>query len=336
MIVGRTPDMLSHLQLSQANRSLATRLSTAGTELTTGIRSDLIDASGGNLRGLYGLESGIAELTTRTDLLSQASQRAGVTQAALQSITDITETLGPELLGAVGIGDLGTGKVLAEEARNAFGVTVHALNTEYGGRNLFSGTASDTAPLIAPETILADLQAAVDATATTADALAAIDTYFNDPAGGFYTSVYQGSADDAPRVDLGNGTSAAYASRADHDALRATMQALATAVMATDSSFSASGPAQLLMYQTAGDGLGDARVALNTLQHSVGVQEERIETAVTSTAAELSALELARSEIVAADPYETAALFTALEAQLGALYNVTVRLSEMSLSTYLR
>ncbi|WP_118137345.1 flagellin [Oceanicella sp. SM1341] len=335
-MIGTTPDLLSHLRLSRSNASLSAALERAGTELTTFRKSDILEATGGDPRRLYGIETRIARLTARTDTLSLAASRASLSQSSLQTISAATVDIGVDLLAEIGRQDLTSARTEASQARNALGSVIGALNASFAGRSLFSGAAVDTAPLISSEEMIAELRTLVDAAPDVPSALAAIDTYFNDPAGGFATSAYRGATQDAPPVETDDGEFADYAPRADADPLRAIMQGLATAVMAVESDFSADPGSQTLLLQQAGDEIVNARLAVVELGNALGVQEARIEEAATSTAAEQAALELARSGIIAVDPYEAAARFAELQGQLDSLYTVTARLTSMSLTSYLR
>ncbi|QDL94739.1 hypothetical protein FDP22_22980 (plasmid) [Paroceanicella profunda] len=335
-MIGTTPDLLSHLRLSRSNASLSAALERAGTELTTFRKTDILEATGGDPRRLYGIETRIARLTARTDTLSLAASRSALTQSSLQTITATTVDVGIDLLAEIGRNDLIAARTEAGQARNGLGSVVSTLNASFAGRSLFAGAAVDTTPLISSEDMIAEIRTLVDAAPDATSALAAIDTYFNDPAGGFATSAYRGATQNAPAVETGDGEYADYALRADAEPLRRIMQGLATAVMAVESDFADDAPAQALLLQDAGTVIVNARLAVVELGNALGVQEARIEDAATRTTAEQSALELARSEMIAVDPYETAARFAELESQLASLYTVTSRLTSMSLTLYLR
>ena len=79
-----------------------------------------------------------------------------------------------------------------------------------------------------------------------------------------------------------------------------------------------------------------ARDGLTSLRARIGLAEERIDHASTRIAAERTALEIARNDIVGADPYETATKLQEVERQLQTLYTMTGRMSELSLTNYLR
>jgi len=75
---------------------------------------------------------------------------------------------------------------------------------------------------------------------------------------------------------------------------------------------------------------------LITLREGLGYVEQQIETAAARNTAESTAFEINRNAIIAADPYEAATRFQALEGQMEAIYLMTSRLSTMRLQNYLR
>ena len=85
----------------------------------------------------------------------------------------------------------------------------------------------------------------------------------------------------------------------------------------------------------AGKRVASAATPLTMRRADVGLLEQAVERAASRNAAEATAMSLARSDILAADPYETASALTQTEASLQNLYALTVRLSRLSLTDYL-
>jgi len=75
--------------------------------------------------------------------------------------------------------------------------------------------------------------------------------------------------------------------------------------------------------------------ALTALQARLGVAQERISSAEIRNAAESSALQIARSDLLAIDPYDTATALQATQTQLETLYSITARLTRLNLTDYL-
>ena len=86
----------------------------------------------------------------------------------------------------------------------------------------------------------------------------------------------------------------------------------------------------------AGETMITSQGELAVLQAHIGTVESRIEDAKIINSAEGAALDLARSEMLGVDPYETATKLENTQTQLETLYALTARLSRLSLVDFLR
>ena len=64
--------------------------------------------------------------------------------------------------------------------------------------------------------------------------------------------------------------------------------------------------------------------------------EAQIDAAQARNANESFALQIARNDLVSADPYETASKLQETEAQLEMIYTITARMTRLSLLDYMR
>lgn len=336
-MISSVPDLLTGFGLQRGGAEMRQRMEDVSVEITTGRAEDLYAASGGDLARLYAIEDKLGRLTARGDRLALADARAEASQNALADLEASLGTLGLDITGALGLGDIRDARIHGDTARDAFSAAVTALNSSFAGRSLFAGAATDSAALADGEVMLAQIALAVDATTTVADALTAIDDYFNAAGGGFETGGFLGDAADAPAVELGNDTRLAYGRRGDEAEIRSVLQGLATLVIGVEHPIATAGLVETEAVLAAGatrligaaDGITDIRAAL-------GSDQARIEDALTRTAAERSATEIARAKMVTRDPYEAASEFQALEAQMQSVYAVTARLAGLSLTNFLR
>lgn len=336
-MINSVPDLLSGLGLQRGAAQMRLRMETVSVEVATGRQADLYAASGGDLARLYATEAKLEQLTAQADRLALADARAEASQNALADVQTGIGTLGVDIAGALGLGDIRDARIHANTARDAFSATVTALNASFGGRSLFGGAATDSAALIDGETMLAQITLAVDATANVVDALAAIDTYFNDALGGFETAGFQGSALDAPAVELGNDTRLDYARRADEQPIRDILHGLATLVIGAEHPIATAGAVETeAILRDGADRLIAATDGLTGIRAALGSDQARIEEALGRGGAERSATEIARARMVARDPYDAASEFQALEAQMQSVYAVTARLAGLSLTNFLR
>jgi flagellar hook-associated protein 3 FlgL len=330
------PDLLSLARLTAGGAELRRRLEAAGAEVSSGETADPAAAAGGDLRRLYALAAERGRLEAAAEALGLAGGRAAAMQAGLATLAQSGGAAGLALLAATGRADLAAARGEADAARDAFRAAVGALNGAFAGQSLFAG-AGTLGPALAPaDTILAGVAAAVAGAPDAATALAAIDAYFDDPGGPFRTADLLLPATDAPPADLGDGSRLAYAPRADAPAAVALLKALATVVMARETPPGASPAHETAMYRAAGTAGLAAAEAVRGLAADLGRAEATLAAAAARTGARAAALELAETTLRAADPYAAAARLRALETQLASHYEVTARLSALSLVAALR
>ena len=180
---------LARMQMLQ-RQAVATRnrLDVAAKELTTNLKANRFEASGGNLTRLFALERSLDRNAVFSQTISLTELRLEIMQESFGQMLKPAEDLALDLTQAAALGDYSGAMLHATTARSAFVDAVGLLNTQVAGQSLFAGTETDSAALVDAEAILADLSAAVAGATTAADAIAAVDAYFASPAGGFFTS----------------------------------------------------------------------------------------------------------------------------------------------------
>ena len=301
---------LTRLQTLQ-KQAFATRnkLDVSAQELTTGLKADRFQATGGNLTRLFALERSLDRNAVFTQTISLTELRLDVMQQSLGSILAPAEDLAIDLSDTVYRGDYSTAMMHANAARGAFSDTVAMLNTTVAGQSLFAGTATDSAAVAPAAAILADLDTLAGGAATAADAITAIDAYFAKPGGAFYTSGYVGSTDDLTPVDIGEGQRLDYGMRADDDRLVAVLRAQAMAAVVAGGAFTGNQTEQMALLGEAGARMLDAKEGILKLRAGVGSLQEAVEKAKAGRVAERDTLDQARVKIVATDPLEAASAY---------------------------
>lgn len=327
------PDLLTAGRLSQGLSDVNRDLARVAEELSSGLRTDLVDAAGGDPTRLYAIERDLALNANHQNLIELASDRAGVTQLALKRVQEASETVGVPLVAAVSRNDVRSAETIGNEAKSAFDAAVSALNSRVGDRTLFSGAATTSQALASSADILSDISARVASATDAASLIAAVDDYFSDPAG-FATTGYIGSTVDAPEAEIYEGERLTFAVRADDEAIVASLTALALGVVASESLLGTD--ARMAVFDEAGQRGVLATEGVITLRSEVGVAEARLEDADARTEAKRLVLEQGLAAIKARDPFEAATEFSALETQLQTMFSVTARLSSLSLNNFLR
>lgn len=322
--------------LRQANAQLKTQLATLTQEAATGLKSDVPAATNGEMGRLAQVQARLSVLSAHGRNTALAQAELDGLQAAMGALEEIAVEKGPALQTAGTMSDGTSLSIRAGEAQQDFRSAVRLLNVDVGGRHLLSGTAVDRPPLADPEAILEAAKAQVAGLTSPGDIASALAAWFDAPAGtgGFADSQFQGDTA-AREVAVAPGTVLRQDLGALDPSFRGLLQGLAMAALAGDPALGLTRDGQATLLAEGGRQLGAAATALTTRRAEVGLLEASVERAAARNAAETTAMSLARSDILAADPYETATALTQAEASLQNLYALTARLSRLSLTDYL-
>lgn len=327
-------DLSRALSLRSASSRSKGLLTTLSREVSTGLKSDLPKSVGGDTRGLAGIEHRLRTLEAMRRNCEEAGGRLDARQAAMAGMQAISSGVGAALLGASMIGGANTVEALLMDARANLDAAVGLLNTQHAGEFVFAGSRPDTRPVADATDLLAEVASAAAGLSDMDDIVAAVDGFFDAPAGGggYVDRLYAGGADGPGAVSLSPDRSIASDLTAASGPFRDLLKGLALASLAAEGIAGGSAQDRLAAAKAAGSRILAAEASLTQARSSEGVLQEMVELARTRNGAEVSSLRIARNEVVAADPYETAAALSEAQLQLESLYAVTARLSQLSLA----
>lgn len=329
-------DMSQGFQSSRHTGNIKSQLQQLSQELASGKVSDVTQRLGGKTSALVGLDREIALL----DALASNTTRLGQTLGYMQATLDVLDGLGAQLQEQTLRISVNSSAPTVDDAAHAGRVTfeslVVGLNKSIAGRRLFAGTEADGPALASAEDMLADLVAAIGPATDAADISLAIETWFEDPAGGFATMGYLGDSGAAMTRRISAYQEITIDARADDPAVRAMLRSAATAAVADVMGGNIDATQRALLVQESGQLSLASSAEFTQLRARVGDAEGRVANATATQAAERTAFEMSRNDILRADPFETATKLQDVQTQLEIHYNVTARLSRLSLSNYLR
>ncbi|MEI4232668.1 flagellin [Roseovarius sp. D22-M7] len=328
-------DMAQSFAMRRQSIELNRQMDRLTQELSSGKASDIPRHLAGHLLQLADVERDLTVLEARKDVASVAATDAGVMQTALDRIQTATGDLATNALTAGFTAGSVQVPTVANEARAALETIIGALNTDVAGRAVFAGNRTDTAPLADADILLDGLRAALAGASDTTEIRTRLDTFFDDPAGGFATSVYQGGAAGLTPRDLGAGESVALDIRADDAALRGVMKQTALIAMLDDASLGLSLQERRDLAGTAGERLLEGQDKLTGLRANLGFAEERITKAESRISAGLASLTIARNDLISVDTPSTAVELEQVQSQLEMLYTLTARSARLSLVNFL-
>lgn len=329
-------DLSRFVQMRQANSLLKSRLTVLSQEAASGLKADVPAATGGDMGRLAQVQTRLALIETYNRNASLAQSEMAGMQTALDTIGSIATARGPEFQSAVTIADDDSLNVKSLQAGQDFHAVVRMLNVDVGGRFILSGSVTTNPPLAAATEIMGLAKAQVAGLSDPQAIATALDDWFgSDAPGGFAAAAYRGNQDATTSGVSGETTVANHVTALD-PAFRATLKGLAMAALANDPDLALSRVDKAQLISEAGMRMSGASNAVTSVQAKVGMSQQIVENAVARNSAERTALSIARGEILAADPYETASALTQTETSLQNLYALTARLSRLSLADYIR
>lgn len=326
-------DLAHSFMLRRQAVTLKAEAQRLSTEMVTGTAADTGRKLAGDFATLGGIDSSLARLQGFKQASDEAAAMASGIQSVLAVIDDLAGKTAPLLLTA---GTAGTAPLIdpaGDTALLQFEAVVSSLNTTFAGRALLSGVETGSAAVVHAETILLAVEAASLGAASPEDLETAVNTWFDDPAG--YASVaYLGGALLAP-LGVGPTDRVSLGVTANDPAIRDTLKGLALGALLGRGVFAGDSDLRGRVARLAAESLIESQSGRTGLAAEVGTAEARIEAAAARNAAEKTALQIARVDLLGVDSYETATSLEAAQTQLETLYSLTERISRLSLMDYL-
>ncbi len=326
-------DMAQSFLLRRQTVLLKSDLQRLSNELTTGRVTDTAARVSGDLVPLSGIDTALARIKGYGSVTSETGLFAGAMQTALGAIGDLSTELSTSLIAAGSGFSAARVDAVSADARQRFETTISALNTRFGDRSIFAGKATTDAATVDATSLLQLLDIAVAGAASAGDVEIAVADWFDDPAG-FMAQAYTGGSKLAP-VSIAPGEEAMVDVTAADPAIRATLKGMAMAALLDRGVLAGQPEARQDLARRAGVSLLQSQSDRAYLSARLGTVEAQIDAATARNSAETTSLQIARSDIVGADPFETASKLQETQAQLEKIYAITARMTRLSLMDYL-
>jgi flagellar hook-associated protein 3 FlgL len=334
MTVQSIGDQARAFAMQSASSRIKTTLATLTAELSSGEVADLGARLGGNTQNLAGIESRLAMLSQFRSNAAEAAAHTQGMQDALTSIQSATAQLGQDLYTTPAAMTDNLVAARSSEAASVLQTVIGQLNGSVGQRFLFSGSASDTAPLASADAILSELTTLVSGLTTAEEVAQAVSDWFDAPSDGFADVAYRGGAG-GQQVPIGEDTTITLTTTALSPAIRYGLKAVATAALIDRGVLADNLQEAQELLRGAGKALMDNSSALIAEMSRIGYAQQVIASAQTEGDAASATLQTARNTLREADPYTTSTAISEAETKLQALYSVIGRLSQLKLADYI-
>ena len=329
-------DLSNTFQIRRQTTALKQSLARLGTELASGQKQDIGAALGGDFGPFAGINHHLKTLGAFKTATSEAATLLSATQLTMAQIQDAGRDLSPALLTASSARDGTLIRSTAQDARQKLDMVAAHLNTRIANRTLLAGAATDRAAMAPGSVIMDELLVAVAGETTAAGIAQAVEDWFTAPGGGFETIAYLGATTHSGPVAISPDETVGVEMRADDPAFRSMLQSLALSGLIAEGVLDGDISQQAELTARAAEGLLLADEALTLARADVGAAQARVETATARNAAEVTAHELMRAELVGADPYQTATELEAVYSQIETLYTVTARIAGLRFTDFMR
>lgn len=327
-------DMARQFTSMRNGSAIKTELGRLSQRMSSGKVDDISAHLGGQTARFSGINHSLSRLDNSLRAATETSQVLSSMQTVLQRVDSVRAATSRQLLLVTPESLSSQVEEAATAARGSFDTIVSALNTQLADRALMGGAAVNGPPLASADEMLADLQAFIGGATTPGAIIAAIDVWFDDPAGGFATMGYLGDTGAPLEKRVTDAQSLRLDVRADDPAIKSTLKAAAIAAMANDMPGLTIDSRSVLL-QDGGIRLFGAASGLVSVQERLGFVEESVDRATVEMTAQRTTLAISSNELISADPFDTASRLQAVQLQLETHYTVTARMSQLSLLGYI-
>jgi len=343
--------LASFLQLNGSIRSLQQALLDGQKELSTGRKADLMADLGNQATADVDLRNAYTETTEYKSTTDLVGTRLDVMQTAISNIKDAIDKARTQALTA---NSPVTRQQLQSMAKTAIDQINSLLNTQFGGRALFAGVQTDTqamqgqntvnpatslSPTQAVAQIIANLGPMTDAASAVAvangpDGISSLfDNTNSNPNLQYSSTFYNGATTGTLTARIDRGQEIDYGVRADDPALRESLQGLY--MLAAMPSSSVSDDTYTAWQNEALTHLNNGFQGVVNMAGDLGFKQSAVADAATRHTSTLTQLNTQIANLEQADPYETAAKLNQLQTQLEATFQVTARMSQLTLTKFL-
>ena len=282
-------------------------------QISTGVISNTFQGISDDTNEILSLESDYNRLMNQSANAQQALDRNETAFSAIGNIIEVGQSILTSINGVISSTGSSTAQI-QEAVANVLNLTAGALNSQVGGRYIFSGSATDTAPVNINDpawggaTLIPPVAPATDPTLPPAN-----------------TSYYQGNSDDLS-VEASNALVVNYGIQANEESLEKVMRAYDLILTTPDDQDTLE-----LAYDLLLEGLDEVA----ELQAIIAQDSRIISQAIDANLDEMNLIDNLLSDLKDIDLAEVTTRIAELQAQLEASYSITTNLLRLNLADFI-
>jgi len=277
---------------------LQTEYAKTSLQQSSSLKSETFQGISEDSYSLLKMQSNYDQLVSESENAQTALDRVDQMYSAVSSMNDLISSMSGALSEAISTANNETIQSTASDALDEF---ASLLNTQFSGRYLFSGSATDTTPV--------DISALSSLSSpTSAD-----------------TSYYQGD-DTIASVKVSSSLDVSYGVTANNPAFEKVIRSLQLVVSA---------PTDSTALKEAYNLLQDATTDVGNIYASLSTKASTLETQISKNTEDMNQLDSMISNVTDSDLATVTVKITELETQLEAAYSISSKLMQLKLSDYL-
>ncbi|SFI64092.1 flagellin [Jannaschia pohangensis] len=311
------------------------RIETLTSELASGKKSDVGRAVASDFSALSRIMHQLQTYDAQRGALSVATTWLEGAQAGLAQIQSVGAAISEKLPAALTGTDPGAIATLARDGEAALRDIVSTLSQDRAGRLVFANGDVAAAPPIDFDTLLAETAALAAAATDPNDLVASFDSYFAIGGGAEVTALRNFPASSVS-FPIGDGEAAEIPVSLADPGVRAALKQAAMIASLPSAGFAIEGAARQSLAVVLPSKSAVAATALVETQARLGSVEERFDRIVTTLDETRTRLEGQRTDLLSADPFETATRLQDEMTRLETIFAVTARRARLRLTDYLR
>lgn len=341
--------MITH-SIGDQSRAYTTRLSISrvksdlavlAEEISSHQTADVGRKLSGNLRALNAIDARFTAVDRYDKNAAEVSVLLDRKQQAISLSQDISKKLFIPLLDQSLTNSSGLIAVRAEEGVKAFRTVVAQMNSQVAGQTLFAGLATDRPPLVSADSMLSELSELAEGKNTAEDISKIVSEWFDAESGkgGYLDFAYKGTLGDGEirnvRISESHEINMQSVTAAD-PVIRDVLKGLAMLTLLEKDGLNGKINEQTTLIGISGRVLRENNDALVAVEGKIGLQQETLQNSKAENKATLATLNIARNDIVLIDEEEGVVKLLEVSRHLSVMYEMTSRLSQLSLSEFLR
>lgn len=337
MTVNSIGDQARAFVMQTSSAKLKKTLDVLTQEVSSGKVADLGQRLQGNTRSLHDIEARIGMLDQYQRNAAEAASLTDAMQTVLGSVHDSTSELALAIMIEPTLPTELALSSRAKDAADVFSLVASKLNSNVAGQHLFSGLATDQRPLVPAEQILDQLEVLTATMTSAGSVVTAVNDWFDSTGPtGFLADAYQGTAGDQRQIRISESHSVQIDIDASSPEIRDLLKGLAMVALASRPVLASDYAERGALMKAGAELIVGNESELVAAMGRLGFGQKQISDGQASNSAASATLEIARNEILVADPFQTSVALSETQSHLEALYTVTARLSRLSLVEYLR